>query len=239
MPRSEKTALYVGGAVVAALVGGFGLLADEVLEGGTLNFDKAVLMLFRDPAAPAVPLGPSWLVEAARDITALGSFSVLGLLVAAVVLHLVLTGVWRSGLLILAAVVGGTIISTVLKTLFDRPRPDLTGAVEVFTASFPSGHATVSAVTYLTIGALLAHRETRWPPRVLYLGGAVFLTGLIGFSRVYLGVHYPTDVIAGWSLGTAWALLCLIAASLLRASGRMPEMTPAENTPRQARESGK
>jgi undecaprenyl-diphosphatase len=187
-------------------------------------------MLFRDPAALSVPLGPHWLVEAARDITALGSFSVLGILVAGIVLHLVLTGVWRTGLLVLASVIGGTIISTVLKDLFDRPRPDLTGAVEVFTASFPSGHATISAVTYLTIGVLLAERETRWQPRVLYVAGAIFLTGIVGFSRIYLGVHYPTDVIAGWSLGTAWALLCLVAASLLRSSGRIRERPPAANT---------
>ena len=131
-------------------------------------------------------------------------------------MHLLLTGIWRTALLVLVSVVGGTIISSVLKALFDRPRPDLTGAVEVFTASFPSGHATLSAVVYLTIGVLLAQRETRWPPRILYLVGAAFLTGIIGLSRVYLGVHYPTDVIAGWSLGTAWALLCLIAAQLLR-----------------------
>ena len=213
----HRPVLYAGLAIAALLVGGFGLLADEVLEGETLTFDKAVLMLFRDPAAPAVPIGPPWLVEAARDITALGSFSVLGLLVIGIALHLFFTGGWRTGLLILASVIGGTVISTTLKSWFDRPRPDLTGAVEVFTASFPSGHATVSAVTYLTIGVLLARRERRWPPRILYVGGAVFLTVIIGFSRIYLGVHYPTDVIAGWSLGTAWALLCLAVANLLRA----------------------
>lgn len=215
MARSKRLWFYLGSGLAAALLGAFGLLADEVLEGETLDFDKSVLMIFRDSAAPSTPLGPSWLVEAARDITALGSFSVLGLLVTAVVLHLVFTGKWRVGVLILVSVIGGTIASSTLKTIFDRPRPDLTGAVQVFTASFPSGHATVSAVTYLTIGVLLAQSETRWPPRILYLAGALFLTGIVGFSRIYLGVHYPTDVIAGWSLGTAWALLCLIVASAL------------------------
>lgn len=223
MSRSDKLWLYLGGGLAVALLCAFGLLADEVLEGETLSFDKSVLMIFRDPAAPATPLGPSWLVEAARDITALGSFSVLGLLVTAVVLQLVLTGKWRVGLFILVSVIGGTVASNTLKAIFDRPRPNLTAAVHVFTASFPSGHATLSAVTYLTIGVLLARHEPRWPPRVLYLAGAVFLAGIIGFSRVYLGVHYPTDVIAGWSLGTAWALLCLIVASALglRGSSRL------------------
>lgn len=223
MQRDGRLALYSGCGIAALLFCGFGILAYEVLKGDTLSLDKAVLMLFRDPAAPAVPLGPPWLVEAARDITALGSFSVLGLLVIAVVLHLALTGAWRRVLLILVTVIGGTIISNTLKDWFNRPRPDLTGAVEVFTASFPSGHATISAVFYLTIGVLLAHRETRWPPRILYLAGAVFFTGIIGFSRVYLGVHYPTDVIAGWSLGTAWALLCLTLAGLFRSRGRPHE----------------
>ncbi len=220
MTASQRTQLYVGCGIAALLLTGFGLLADEVLEGDTLGFDTAILMLFRDPAAPSVPLGPSWFAEATRDITALGSFSVLGLLVAAVTLHLLLTGAWRTGVLVLVSVIGGTIVSTALKAIFDRPRPDLTGAVDVFTASFPSGHATISAVTYLTIGVLLAEREARWPPRVLYLGGAVLLTLAIGCSRVYLGVHYPTDVIAGWSLGTAWALICLIAAEILRSRGQ-------------------
>ncbi len=173
-----------------------------------------------------MPLGPSWLFEAARDITALGSFTVLTLLVIGITLHLLLTGARRTALFILLSVIGGTIISNGLKALFDRPRPDLTGAVEVFTASFPSGHATVSAVVYLTIGAILARREQRTTLRAFYLGFAVLLTGLIGLSRIYLGVHYPTDVLAGWSIGSAWALVCLAAALALRlgraANGRGP-----------------
>jgi undecaprenyl-diphosphatase len=224
--RSQRVTVYAGLVLAAVLLAGFGLIADEVIEGDTLAFDNAVLMWFRDPSAPAVPIGPSWLFEAARDITALGSFTVLALLVVGVTLQLLLTGARRTALFLLVSVIGGTIISTGLKALFDRPRPDLTGAVEVFTASFPSGHATVSAVVYLTIGAILAQREHRNALRVFYVGFAILLTGLIGVSRVYLGVHYPTDVIAGWALGSAWALACL-AAALALGLGRTANEAPS------------
>lgn len=223
--HKSRTVPVIGLAAAAALLAAFGLLADEVVEGDTLRFDNAVLMLFRDPTAPAVPLGPGWLFEAARDITALGSFSVLGIIVAGIVLQLLLTGAKRTALFVLIAVIGGTVISTGLKALFDRPRPDLTGAVEVFTASFPSGHATVSAVVYLTIGAILAQRDPRVSVRIFYIAVAALLTFIIGCSRVYLGVHFPTDVLAGWSLGTAWALLCFGVALILEID-KQPQERP-------------
>lgn len=224
--RSEEIRFYAGLGVAAALLAGFGVLAEQVTDGDTAAFDEAVLMMFRDPAAPEIAPGPAWLAEAIRDITALGSFSVLGILTVGVVLHLVLTGAARTGLLVALSVAGGTLISTGLKALFDRPRPELFDTLHVFTASFPSGHATISAVVYLTIGVLLAERASTWPARLLYLGGAVALTVLIGLSRIYFGVHYPTDVLAGWSLGGAWALLCLAVAHLLRTRGRLRDMPP-------------
>lgn len=214
--------------LVAGLCWGFGMIAEEVIEGDTLVVDKAILMWFRDAANPSVPLGPHWLVEASRDVTALGSYTVLGVLVVGLVLHLLLTNAKRTALFLTVSVVGGALISSVLKYLFDRPRPDLTGAVEVFTASFPSGHATTSAVVYLTIGAILAERTKSWGLRAYYIGFAAFLSLVIGCSRVYLGVHYPTDVLAGWSIGTAWALLCLAAALALRPG---PHANEAESVP--------
>ena len=211
-PRS----VYAGALVAAGLLGGFGLLADEVVEGDTLNFDNAVLMALRTPGDPADPIGPAWFEEAVRDVTSLGSFSVLGILVVVVFAYLLLVGKQRTGWFMVFAVVGGTIISTVLKALFDRPRPDLTGVAEVFTASFPSGHATVSAVVFLTIGAMLAEATPERRLKLLYIATAILLTVLVGVSRIYLGVHYPTDVLAGWSLGAAWALLCTTAAHFAR-----------------------
>lgn len=224
--RRDSSRLYLGGAFAAGLLTVFGLVADQVFDGDSADFDNWAVMLFRDPASPAMPIGPRWIFEAIRDLTALGSFSVLGVLVIGVVLHFLLTGAYRTGVLVAVSVLGGTILSQTLKSVFDRPRPDLAAAIDVFTSSFPSGHATISAVVYLTIGAILAERAKRWPARVFYIVGAAFLTVIIGASRVYLGVHFPTDVLAGWSLGAAWSLICLMVAHGLRMRGRLHDETP-------------
>lgn len=220
MPTPRR--VYLGALAAAALLAGFGLIADAVTDGDTLNLDTAVLMALRTPGDLADPIGPAWFEEAVRDITALGSFSVLGIIVLLVFTYLLLVGKQRTGWFMVFAVVGGTVISTVLKMLFDRPRPDLTGVAEVFTASFPSGHATVSAVVFLTIGAMLAEASPERQLKRFFVGVAIGLTVLVGVSRIYLGVHYPTDVLAGWSLGAAWALLCTTVAHFVRerAAGR-------------------
>lgn len=178
-----------------------------------MKIDEAMLMALRTPGDP---IGPAWLEEAARDVTALGSFTVLTILISVVVVHLFLIGRMRTGWFLTASVIGGTLLSSGLKSLYDRPRPDLTGIARVFTTSFPSGHATVSAVAYLTLGALLAEMAESRGQNVLYLGSAVLLTVMVGLSRVYLGVHYPTDVLAGWSIGAGWALACAMLAHLYR-----------------------
>ncbi|SSC68494.1 phosphatase PAP2 family protein [Ciceribacter selenitireducens] len=211
-----STSSYVAGAALAVLLAGFGAIADEVSEGETMKIDQAVLMALRAPGDPADPIGPAWLEEAARDITALGSFSVLFILIAVVVAHLFLIGRTRAAWFLTVSVIGGTLLSSGLKSLFDRPRPDLTGVARVFTTSFPSGHATVSAVVYLTLGALLSEMAESRSQKILYLGSAVLLTVIVGLSRVYLGVHYPTDVLAGWSIGAGWALACAMLAHLYR-----------------------
>lgn len=214
----KQKRIYAGLAAVAVLLGVFGLVAEDVVDGETHAFDEAILLSLRVPGQPDQPIGPHWLLEAVRDVTALGSFSVLALLVAFVVIQLLLVGRRGTALLIAGAVISGTIVSTVLKSLFDRPRPDLTGVAEVFTASFPSGHSLVSAVTFLTLGAVLAGTTKLMRLRVFYFGAAVLLTLLVGMSRIYLGVHYPTDVIAGWCLGAAWALGCFILGNALATS---------------------
>jgi undecaprenyl-diphosphatase len=208
--REQGSKFWYASAAVVLMLAGFGVLADEVAEGGTLTFDRAVLLALRVPGNPADPIGPPWLEDAARDITALGSVAVLSILVAAVAIHLMLAGKRGTGWFIAAAAAGGTIISSILKNVFDRPRPDLTGITRVYTASFPSGHATASAVVYLTIGALLAATVTRRSQKFFYLGIAVFLTLIVGLSRIYLGVHYPSDVLAGWLIGSGWAISCAL-----------------------------
>ncbi|MBN9315868.1 MAG: phosphatase PAP2 family protein [Devosia sp.] len=227
-PAPSRRIPYVLAGLAALLLWAFGAVADEVIEGDSLAFDNAVMAFFREAGNPNDPWGPPWLEEAMRDITGLGSFTVLGLVLVAVVLHLALSGKGRTALFVGFAVIGGTILSTGLKMVFDRPRPDVAAAARVFTASFPSGHATVSAVVYLTLGLLLAEAISQRRLKVYFIGLGVFLTVIVGVSRVYLGVHYPTDVLAGWSLGTAWALISWAGYSLLWGHDRRPTTPRAQ-----------
>ena len=215
--------------VVAALVLAFGLLASEVLEGETHAFDERILLLFRTPSDHSVPLGPPWLKEAMRDITALGSTSVLVIVVGAVVGFLAVSGLRYAAAMILASVLLGVLLSNSLKWGFARPRPDLVPRdIVVYTASFPSGHTTLSAVVYLTLGALLCRTQSSLAVKAYIFSIAAFLTTSIGVSRVYLGVHWPTDVIAGWLIGGAWAVACASVMVCLQRRGEVePEQPPS------------
>lgn len=213
--RSGELAPLLTFLAAAGLLLAFGLLAGGVHAGGPLSFDSAVAKAFQSTTGPG-PLGPPWLHEAVRDVTALGSFAFLGLLLSAVVGYLLLMRKCGMALLMLAAVLGGTAMSSLLKIGFDRPRPEITGSVRVFTASFPSGHATLSAATFLTIGALLARVSPELRLRAYFLTLAVLLTVMVGVSRLYLGVHHASDVLAGWCAGSAWAILCWSVALVLQ-----------------------
>jgi undecaprenyl-diphosphatase len=202
-------------AVSAILV--FGLLAVGVMAGETDGFDRAVLLALREPNDLAVPIGPLWLQAGARDITSLGGDTILLLVTLVSMGFLAILRRWAIVVLMLAAVGGGFVASNLLKLTFNRARPDLVPhGVIVHTASFPSSHAMLSAVTYLTLGALLARSLPDRRVRAYVLSIAIGLTLAIGMSRIYLGVHWPTDVLAGWCLGSAWALLCWILADLIR-----------------------
>lgn len=204
----------------AGAVWGFVELADAVLEGETAAIDRALLLALRSATDPAEPLGPPWMAEAARDITALGGVAVLTLLTLLVAAFLALRRLWHAVWLLLAAVGSGVLVSTVLKVAFERPRPDLVPhASYVSTASFPSGHSMMSAVVYLTLGALLARVEPDRRVKVFVLTAAVLLALLVGVSRVYLGVHWPTDVLAGWTVGGGWAVLFWLVARALQRHG--------------------
>ena len=205
----------------AGLLWAFGALADEVVQGDTLNLDMSVLMALRTPGNPADPLGPPWFEEMMRDLTALGSYAFIIVVVTAAVGYLLLVRKWALALLMLGAVLGGMLISNLLKMGFDRPRPDLDQATRVFTPSFPSGHAMLSAVTFLTLGALLTRVNVDWRAKVYFLSFAVLLTIIVGLSRIYLGVHYPSDVLAGWCVGSAWALICWTVALWLQSRGKV------------------
>jgi undecaprenyl-diphosphatase len=199
-------------------------LAGDVLEGDTRGFDEMILLAFRNPADPSDPLGPGWVEEMMRDITALGSTVVLAFVSLGVAGFLHMTGKRGAALLVLASVLGGSLLSSGLKISFERARPDLVphGAT-VYTKSFPSGHSFLSAVVYLTLGALLARVQPRRRLKIYLLGLAALLTVAIGLSRVYLGVHWPTDVLAGWTVGATWALLCWLVALWLQSRGSVEE----------------
>lgn len=214
-PQVLVTLLLIAGAAWF-----FAELADEVMEGETATFDEQLLLALRVPGDPSDPLGPGWFEEMARDITGLGGTGVLTLLTLAAVGFLILQRKSHTALYVALAIGSGIVMSTVLKTLIDRPRPDLVPHSQlVYTSSFPSGHSMMSAVVFLTLGALLAGVQTRRRLSAYLLGVASLLTLLVGASRVYLGVHWPTDVLAGWTAGAAWALLCWAIAERLRRRG--------------------
>jgi undecaprenyl-diphosphatase len=203
---------------------GFAELADEVFEQETHGFDTAVLTFLRMPEDTSTPIGPSWLLNALTDITALGGYAVLTLLTIAAALYRLLRNDRAGALVIAAAVASGAILGNLLKLGFDRPRPDIVEHLtHAASSSFPSGHATLAAVTYLTLGALIARGQPDRRLKALVLGGAILITILVGFSRIYLGVHWPTDVLAGWCLGAAWAALWwLVLLRLKPASEDVP-----------------
>lgn len=214
--------------VMAALLFGFFQIADEVGEGDTHRFDSAILLALRTPGDHADPIGPWWLEAMMRDITSLGGTAVLTLVTVIAVFYLAIDRKWHAAILLAVSVGGGTLLSSLLKLEYQRPRPDLVARLaEVHTLSFPSGHAMLSAVTYLTIGALLARTAERRRLKSYILGVVIFLTLLVGVSRVYLGVHWPTDVLAGWCVGAAWALLCWRIALALQRRGTV-ESAPAD-----------
>lgn len=195
-------------------------LADEVLEGETHRIDERLLMQFRTAGDPANPIGPAWLEETARDITGLGGVAVLTLLTLSAFGFLVLQRKPHMAVYVVSAVAIGVTLSLLLKSGFDRPRPDLVphGQV-VYTSSFPSGHSMMSAVVFLTLGALLASAQADLRLKSYLLGLAVLLTLMVGVSRVYLGVHWPTDVLGGWTAGSAWALATWSFTRYLRRRG--------------------
>lgn len=216
--RALRQPLFLSVAAVFIALWGFAELADAVDEHGTQRFDEAVLNALRKPGHPDQLIGPRWVGQSLRDVTALGGETVLTLITIVVCLYLTLRGRHDLSLFTCLAVVGGCIVTFALKDVFDRPRPELVPhiLVEVSSWSFPSGHAMGSAIVYLTLGTMLAESAPNWRLKAYVMGVAVALTLLIGSTRVFLGVHYPTDVLAGWALGFAWAYGCRSIVRLFR-----------------------
>lgn len=195
--------LALAAALLAVVRLGF-----EIREDGTSSFDRWLLVALRSPADLAVPAGPGWLRPVAIDISALGGVTALTLFTVTAVGYLLATRRWTTAALLAAAVISGSLLGQLLKSTFARARPTLVPhLVEVHSLSYPSGHATNSAVVFLTLGAMLARAQTARAPRIYVMTAAIVFTVLVGCSRVYNGVHWPTDVLAGWVIGGSWALV--------------------------------
>ena len=202
-------------AVLTVAVGtlGFILIAGWVTRGSTDNFDTQVLRSLRTSGNLARPIGPVWLFEIMRDITSLGSASVVFLITLLVIGYFILQKQYSMMLLVLAAVIGGALIDLELKEIFGRIRPQIVPSLIMErTYGFPSGHSMMSTIIYLSLASLIARLQVRWRDKMYIISAAVFLSFTIGISRIYLGVHYPTDVFGGWLLGLAWAALCWLVA---------------------------
>ncbi|GAB5518652.1 MAG: phosphatase PAP2 family protein [Rhodothermales bacterium] len=207
-------------AVLAAGVFAFAELAGEVVAGQATSFDESILLAFRESGDLDDPIGNSSIEEAVRDITALGGTVIIVLLLLATLAYFLLDKRPRSALFLLGSVLSGIGVTFILKSSFARPRPDLVShGMEALTASFPSGHSATAAVVYLTLGALMARAHPGRRLKIFLIGISVFVAIAVGISRVYLGVHWPTDVIAGWTVGATWAVAASLVARSLQHRG--------------------
>jgi undecaprenyl-diphosphatase len=190
------------------------------MDGRVQPLDERIMLGLRVDDDPSRPRGPEWLPGAMRDVTALGSSPVLLIFLMGVAGALAARRQKHALVVLLVASAGGMVLNDLLKGLFSRPRPDLAlHLTDVRSLSFPSGHAMVSAIIYLTIAAFLARLVQGRALKVYFVAFAFVLSFLVGVSRVYLGVHYPSDVLAGWCAGLAWALACWMTAGYLQRRG--------------------
>lgn len=215
--RSLELRLLLPILLAGIAVWGFMEIAEEVLDGDAHAVDAWILSLLRvGPQTSRQPIGPLWFQEAMRDVTALGSPAVLALVVAAAWGGLMMARQAAMAWLALASAGAGLMMTMVLKQVFSRARPQEIYHATVATGySFPSGHAMMSAVVFLTLAVLAARLAPRTLMRVYLVALAGLLAGLVGLSRIYLGVHWASDVAAGWAAGSAWALACWFVADRL------------------------
>ena len=220
----------MGGLVISILIYAFAALTGEVMEGDTGAVDETILRALRQADDPSRPIGPAWLEVAMIDVTALGGPTVIFLVVGAVVGFLCLQTRYRTAMVIAAAAASGELVNQLLKQSFMRPRPSVVPHLrDVASASFPSGHAMESAIVYLTLGVILMRVAERRITKLYILAVAVTVTFLVGISRVYLGVHYPSDVLGGWICGFVWASICwLVEKRFETKSGVTEERHKAE-----------
>ena len=200
-------------AVVAGLLLALGAIIEDVVQHESGAFDRTILLALRTSGDLSRPIGPAWLEASVKDVTALGSPTALTILTVVAVSYLAVARRYRLALVTGLAILGGDIFEKALKFAFDRARPDIVPhLVTVHSLSFPSGHAMLSTITYLTLGTLLARAQSEARLRIFVFCTGLLMALMIGTSRVYLGVHYPTDVLAGWCFGSLWVCLFWLIA---------------------------
>ncbi|MFD2257047.1 phosphatase PAP2 family protein [Luteolibacter algae] len=194
--------------IVLCAIGGFLEIASEIREKETDRIDEYILLSMRTPGDTSDPIGSPKVEEMARDLTAMGGVTILSIVTLTAFGLTVFSGKRKLAWFGLASVLTGSVITAIIKHGYNRPRPSLVEhGAWVSNPSFPSGHSMMSAVVYLTLGILIARTQPKKRVRIFIVCITMLLTFLVGISRVYLGVHWPTDVAGGWILGGAWALL--------------------------------
>ena len=228
-PVSVQTFRWLWPVLAILALGGLGLVGtiiDAIAHGGAFRLDDKLLLALRRPGHLDQPIGPAWLLQSAIDLSALGGFTLQWLLGGATLIFLLLGRRRVEAAWLAASAVGASVLNASLKSMLHRPRPELVPHLAaVSNASFPSGHAMISAAIYLTIGLMLSEVQTRRSARIFVMTFCSLLVLLIGVSRIYLGVHWPTDVLSGWCLGSIWALAVFAISRTLRSRSGAPRTT--------------
>ena len=220
--------LILGGlAFGVALTFAFAKIAGKVVSGSTTGFDDAAMKFMGSHQVP-------WISNMMVEVTMLGTGIVVAMIIAVSALFLWLYDYRHSATLLLVTTIGGLILNAVLKLGFDRPRPQFFDwGTHAMSSSFPSGHAMSSAIVYPTVAYLATRLQKGHWSRLLPMLAAGLLVVLISLSRVYLGVHYPTDVAAGVIVGLAWSAFCMatLEVAQLYAKRNAPAMVEGEHPP--------
>jgi undecaprenyl-diphosphatase len=210
--RALEARTLIAVMLIAAAVLAFLRLGDAVRAGRTLDMDRSIILALRDPAHPGQPRGSFWTRDILHDLTALGGVAVLTLTVVISTIFLWVNGRRRHAAILLGTVLAATVVGELIRTAYNRPRPHLMAYGDYFSeSSFPSGHSNIATVVWMTLALIVASLErTRvGKATALMAGGFICLTA--GAARVYFGVHWPSDVLGGWILGSGWALAAWIA----------------------------
>lgn len=217
-PAPAPVLLY---AAAAGGVLAFAAIAAAMRKPGTHAVDQRILLATRSPEDMSDPIGPAIVDEGVRDLTALGSAVVITTVTAVSSLYFLFRGNRRAAATMFVTVAGGAAVVGAVKLAFRRPEPGLVpNALLVDSTSFPSGHTMISVVTYFTLAGLLAQNRPELSTKLLLVGSAGVVSLLVGLSRIYLGVHWPTDVLGGWALGGSWtAASWAVATGLARQGG--------------------